>query len=113
MGTTAHQSSGHGLPGHLRARAGALIVVLLSGAGVPLFAQAQDGMVSGAGANEAASDRRDEAPPAQRGGAVVVPADAHAAAGQAEVPDGPGVELITGGNGADGAARIGRLPILE
>ncbi len=26
---------------------------------------------------------------------------------------GPGVELITGGNSKDGAARVGRLPVLD
>lgn len=32
---------------------------------------------------------------------------------KASVAHGPGVELITGGGSTDGAARVGRLPILD
>lgn len=38
---------------------------------------------------------------------------AAASADSAGAADGPAVELITGGQSKDGAARVGRLPVLD
>lgn len=45
-------------------------------------------------------------------GRVRTPA-AGASADSAGAADGPAVELITGGQSKDGAARVGRLPVLD
>jgi hypothetical protein len=46
------------------------------------------------------------------GGGAVITADEAAAPAEEPAP-GPGVELITGGGGVDGTARVGRLPVIE
>lgn len=94
------------------ARICAVAAVLLSAAGSVASAHAEAGTSTRSEAGKPA-EQRPQAPPVQGGGAVIVPADEQAADGQVDEPPGPGVELITGGNSADGAARIGRLPILE
>ncbi|MEX2479672.1 MAG: hypothetical protein WD928_02310 [Gammaproteobacteria bacterium] len=45
-------------------------------------------------------------------GRVRTPA-AGASTDSAKAADGPAVELITGGQSKDGAARVGRLPVLD
>ncbi len=45
------------------------------------------------------------------GGAIITPTDGTAPAPR--VRAGPSIEMITGGNSADGAAKVGRLPILQ
>jgi len=95
------------------AQVGIRALALLLWAGAAASAHAQGGTVTRPEAHAGSRERSAAAPPAQGGGAVVVSPDEQAAAGETKVPPGPGVELITGGNSADGAARIGRLPILE
>lgn len=47
------------------------------------------------------------------GGVVITPAAGEGTPGRAPPARGPGIEMITGGNSTDGAARVGRLPVLD
>lgn len=48
---------------------------------------------------------------AETGGAVITSGQDNS--GVSSAADGPSIEMITGGNSADGAARVGRLPVLD
>lgn len=64
--------------------------------------------------NGAPSAAQREAPSVETGGDGASAAPGGAGGdGRAAARSGPGVELITGGRSTDGAAHVGRLPVLE